>query len=58
MKHRYMIPALKTQQLGCEAMIAESLSVSNTTVSNGGWVKEDRASGGSSYNVWDDDWSN
>ena len=54
-----MIPALKTQWLGCETLIAESLDKYTSGADEGVvLVKEDRATGGSSYNVWDDDWSN
>ena len=39
-------------------MVAASLTVDTETTTTTQYVKEDRSSrGGSSYNVWDDDWS-
>ena len=60
MKKTYIIPSFKLTTMGCETLIAESITVNgdNTTSgTSGGWVKEDNNSQ-SRYNVWDDDWSN
>lgn len=59
MKKAYIIPKLELTYMVCVQMIAESLGIhdSHATVSNGGWVKEDNTSSNSSYNVWNDDWS-
>lgn len=59
MKKIYLIPSLKTQWMGCETLIAESLNKYASGADEGVvLVKEDRATGGSSYNVWNDDWNN
>lgn len=58
MKKKYIIPALNITRISIESMIAESIEVSNNSVSvdRGGFVKGE-SSPSSRYNVWDDDWS-
>ena len=64
MKKTYIIPELSITMLGVENMIAlsgtdgvEGLGVNNDGTQAAG-VTSGNVKGTSSYNVWDDDWSN
>lgn len=57
MKKTYITPVLYRVEIHCEKLIAESMLYDTTRTTDTQYVKRDRSSH-SSYNVWDDDWSN
>ncbi len=58
MKKIYMIPVLRTTTFGVENMIAESGPQTIGTPAEQGAGMDVKESLSSSYNVWNDDWSN
>ena len=58
MKKTYIIPTLLITSVHTERLIAESLNLNATGSDGDVLVKDNRASEtSSSYNVWNDDWS-
>ena len=58
MKKAYITPETLLMRIASEKLIAESIGINEKRATSGGWVKEDNtSSSSSSYNVWNDDWS-
>ena len=54
----YIIPQTIVVKIDAQSGLMQmSVSTNEINGNNAGLVKEDNSSSGSSYNVWDDDWS-